>query len=78
MIMAKFEALERIQSRLAEKAVPGVDEQNSAPNLALDVMTQADQKSSDGCLSDKQLLEVFKQVGGGRHWGVDRVLNTGL
>lgn len=76
MIMAKFEALERIQSRLAEEAGPGMDEKDCAPNLALDVMTQAGQKSSDGCLSDKQLLEVFKQVGSGRDLGVGRVLNT--
>lgn len=62
MIMAKFEALERIQSSMPKQEEGDGLKDSSTVGRALDLMTQADQTSRDGCLTDAQLLEVFKQV----------------
>uniref|UniRef100_A0A1D2AEX0 Uncharacterized protein n=1 Tax=Auxenochlorella protothecoides TaxID=3075 RepID=A0A1D2AEX0_AUXPR len=60
MIMAKFEALDRIQ---ASSHSPG--EEGKAGNVntvGLEILAAVEERSRDGCLTDAQLLEVFKQT----------------
>lgn len=58
--MAKFEALDRIQ---ASSHSPGEEGKAGDVNtVGLEILAAVEERSRDGCLTDAQLLEVFKQV----------------
>lgn len=60
MIMAKFQALDRIQARSHSGAVEEVAA--DVGTVGMQLLAAVEERSRDGCLTDAQLLEVFEQV----------------